>query len=245
MNILYPPGGIILGYNRIRAFQVWDLPKYPIWSTPCSVYPHSLDLCRSVLMATSDLQTNIPHSGFQTHMFTWGWKSLWGVWETSWLNVLQTQFPVRLLHQPDTQTKLPSLPVDLFYLSPKKKPPRIWPPTAYCPTSRQPLTGACAVEHHLSCLSLPWCLQVVLLTDAGISSVLDDAQPASHQIWLPSHSPSSDDFLLYGLLHMSGMCLPQAFAIAVPSATQQPLYLLCSIWVASTRPIQPTFQLSA
>lgn len=92
-----------------------------------------------------------------------------------------------------------------------------------------PCTIACAVESHLSGLFLLWCLQLVLSTEAGISRVLA-AQPAFgsdmascsfiQQQWL---------FLLYDLLHMSGMCLPQALAITVPLATQQLLYFFCSV----------------
>lgn len=42
-----------------------------------------------------------------------------------------------------------------------------------------PATVACAVEHHLSGWFLPWWLQLVLNPEVSISSVLDDAQPAS------------------------------------------------------------------
>lgn len=58
----------------------------------------------------------------------------------------------------------------------------------------------------------------------------------SGQIGLPAHSPSSDDSF-----SCMACCTCQACAIAVPSATQQPLCFLYSIWVEYTPTIQPTF----
>lgn len=161
--------------------------------------------------------------------------------------------PTRLLPQPDAQAKLPSIPVDLLYLLHyintndfywfwKKKSPRIWPPTAYCPTPRQP-------SHCSMCCWTPPLRLVPALVASACSEPRSQHQQCTR--WC-----SACFQLRYGFLltHPAAMTLSsvwpaahvrhahtQAFAITVPLATQQLLQCLCLVvseW-SSSQPSSP------
>lgn len=122
----------------------------------------------------------------------------------------------------------------------KKKSPRIWPPTAYRPTPRQP-------THCSMCCWTP----PLRLVPALVASTCSEPRSQHQQCtrWCPACFQLRYGFLL---THPAAMTLSplwpaahvrhaptQAFAITVPLATQQLLQCLCLV-VSEWSPSQPS-----